>query len=138
MARQKIKCLWCGILFQPKVKGPLPYACSIRCKRKYDRDITYFGGHYKDAIGYKERICWICKKDNLLEKQLNVHHTFGKKEGDEPLVVLCSGCHYLAGWLARRTFLINEHKVADLITVARFIKGLPDARTVVKYELSGE
>lgn len=63
------------------------------------------------------------------------HHVVTKAEADEPRVWLCRGCHFLVGRLAMFLTLLNDqHKLADLITLARFQARLPDARTIVKYE----
>lgn len=79
--------------------------------------------------------CWICNK--LIRKYAQKHHVLLRINDQDLTVTLCRGCHYLVGLLAQRIFLNDAHKVADLLTLARFQAGLPDARTVVNYEYTG-
>lgn len=97
------------------------------------RDTEYFDGMRRTAIGFDERECWVCGKAG---GKIQVHHVIGQAcDKTEPLlVVLCPGCHHLVTNLSRRLFLDNPGKVADLLTLARFAKGLPNARTIVTYE----
>lgn len=88
------------------------------------------------AVGFDEGKCWVCQKVNLKKGKKQCHHVLGKKWDIELQTVLCPGCHQLVEWLSHRTFLPDPHKVADLITLARFKAQLPDMRTIVKYEES--
>lgn len=99
---------------------------------KADHDKSSFGGQQRNAIGYKERECWVCERTKL--KKMHVHHIIGKQNPESPLVALCPHCHVIITYLGFRNFLEDAHKVANLITMARFVKGLPDRKTVVKYE----
>jgi ribosomal protein L24E len=129
----KRNCAYCGKEFQPKRKGSV--CCSGLCFVKYNHDIKNFGGSRRTAIGYDSGTCWICRKSGLKGRQLHVHHMLGRETaGDIMLVVLCRGCHLLAEELARRKMLKDADKIADLLTIARFRQGLPDARTVIIYE----
>src|SRR3972149_682757 len=123
-----ILCSWCGCTFIPRAKKQI--ACSTKCQGLLYRDEHHFGGHLRTAVGYNERTCWVCSKSNL--KVMHVHHVVGHQTADEPLVALCAGCHWLVGQLGKRTFLDDAHKVADLLTLSRFQKGLEDKRTIVK------
>lgn len=126
----EINCMYCGKLFLPKRANQT--CCSVKCQRTRLHDLKYFGGLRRTAIGYEERKCWICGKLDL--RRMHIHHMIGRKNADLPLIVLCPGCHKLVTELGKRKFLYEEHKVADLITLARFEGTLPDARTVVIYE----
>ena len=77
----------------------------------------------------------MCGKKHL--KKMHIHHVFGRADSSKPLVALCPGCHELVSSLAIRVFLRYPHKVADLITLARFAAKLPDAKTIVKYKEEG-
>jgi len=83
--------------------------------------------------------CWICGKHT---RSWQNHHITKQrlvdKPDDLPQLKLCAGCHYIVYLLAKRVFLSDAKKVADLITLARFDAGLPDARTIVQYELTKE
>ncbi len=65
---------------------------------------------------------------------MHVHHVLGKLHA--LFVALCPGCHSLVTDLGRRVMLGDAHKVADLITLARFAAHLPDAKTIVRYKYS--
>lgn len=79
------------------------------------------------------RICWICRRRK--KKYMQNHHVMLRQEDIDLTVDLCRGCHRLVGILAKYTTILNdEHKLADLITLARYQASLPDTRTVVKYE----
>lgn len=82
----------------------------------------------------EEHECWICRKQ--IKKYRQHHHVMGVQNDPDLTVVLCRGCHWLLTQLARRVMLIDAHKMADLITLARFRAGLQDARTVVEYQLT--
>lgn len=123
-------CPECGKIFQSARADKV--FCNRLCQTRYNTNIKYFNGLRKTAVGYTTKTCWICSKTNV--RRINVHHVMGKRNAEEPLIALCSGCHTLATMLGNRDMLKDEHKVADLITVARFIKGLPDAKTVVRYQ----
>ena len=75
--------------------------------------------------------CWVCGP--VKGRVRHPHHVMLKKVDEELTVDLCPGCHWLVGLLARRKFLNEEKRVADLITLARFQAALIDAATVVKY-----
>jgi len=76
--------------------------------------------------------CWIC--DRTPAKYMQNHHVVTKSIDEELTVDLCRGCHFLVGRLAMfLTLLSDPHKLADLITLARFQAQLPDVRTVVRY-----
>lgn len=125
-----IKCPWCYTCFTPKRKGHL--YCNAKCQGRDARDKEYFGGHKRSSVGYDEQICWVCGRTKV--KRMPTHHVMGRKEADEPLVELCPGCHELVELLAKRRLLSDEKMVAALITLARFKAGLPDARTIIRYE----
>lgn len=86
------------------------------------------------AIGFDEGKCWICQKIKLKGRKKHAHHIVGSQTDAELQAVLCPGCHELVELLAHRIFLSDPHKVADLITLARFKAQLPDMRTIVKFE----
>ncbi len=75
--------------------------------------------------------CWVCRRE--IKKYLQRHHVVKLKEDPDLTVDLCRGCHYLVTQLARRKFLPDFRKVADLITLARFNAGLLDAETILRY-----
>lgn len=79
------------------------------------------------------RICWVCEKRG---RRYYCEHHVVLRENDMGLTVwLCRGCHNLVGRLAQYLRILREpHTLADVITLARFQAGLPDARTIVKYE----
>lgn len=87
----------------------------------------------RTAVGFHDNRCWVCGK---IAKGMNAHHVIGARDDTtEPLLVmLCRGCHQLVTILGRRVFLDDPHKVADLLTLARFARQLPDAKTVLRYE----
>lgn len=78
------------------------------------------------------RTCWVCGKRG--RKYFAEHHVMGAENDPDLTVWSCRGCHYLEGLLARPNFLADAAAVGRLITLARMHKGLPDARTIVKYE----
>ena len=123
-------CVECGKMFRPKRFGQ--ECCTDLCRSRHRLDLRYFHGHRHSAVGFDEKTCWICGKTKL--KKPHVHHVVGKDNSDEPLVVLCYGCHSLVGRLGQRNFLDDPEMIEDLLTLARFVKGLPNARTVVKFE----
>lgn len=123
-------CAECGKKFRPKRFGQ--ECCSSLCGVRHRLDLRYFGGHRHDAIGFDEKTCWICGKTGL--KKPHVHHIVGKENSNELLTVLCYGCHALVGKLGQRNFLADPEMVEDLLTLARFVKGLPNMRTIVKFE----
>jgi hypothetical protein len=123
-------CVECGEKFRPRRFGQ--ECCSDLCRVRHRLDLRYFKGHRHSAIGFDEKKCWVCGKTGL--KKPHVHHVVGKENSDEPLVVLCYGCHALVGKLGQRNFLDDPEMVEDLLTLARFVKGLPNARTIVKFE----
>ena len=106
--------------------------CSAKCNHAAESDQKYFGGLRSTAVGFKERKCWVCGKIGV--RRMNVHHVVGRQNSHQPLVALCAGCHQLVTYLGNRVFLEDAHKVADLITLARFQKGLEDKRTILNYE----
>ena len=114
------------ISYEPRQKY-----CTSTCKQLAHKDKAHFNWLRRTTIGLEKKECWVCGKLNV--KHLHAHHVMGHKIAPEPLIGLCPGCHRLASMLGNRNLLEDEHKVADLITIARFIKGLPDAATVVKY-----
>jgi 5-methylcytosine-specific restriction endonuclease McrA len=126
-------CLYCGEEFEGP-KNDMQLYCSAACNKQAKRDEEYFDGMRRTAIGFEDRICWVCRKDKL--KSFHVHHVIGRRNdpSDPLLVVLCPGCHNLITKLSNRIFLADPHKVADIITLARFDKGLPNVRTVVRFE----
>lgn len=65
---------------------------------------------------------------------MHTHHVFGRGTSDDPLVVLCPGCHGLVSDLARRLFLNDPKKVAHIITLARAQAHLTDARICIQYK----
>ncbi len=125
-------CLYCGEPFKPRTASQL--YCRPKCKLAARNDDTFFDGMRRTAIGFDERQCWACQKIKL--KSFHVHHVVGKANDpkDPLLVVLCPGCHNLVTKLSGRLFLEDPRKVADIITLARFEKGLPNVKTTVIYE----
>lgn len=87
-------------------------------------------------MGFDLGFCWVCQKVKLKGRKKQAHHVVGKEEDPELQVILCPGCHQLVELLAHRKFLCNEYILEDLITLARFKAKLPDAKTIVKYEVS--
>jgi 5-methylcytosine-specific restriction endonuclease McrA len=126
------ECLYCGAEFKPY--RPSQMYCRNKCLKDAERDTEYFDGMRRTAIGFEERKCWICQRDKL--KSFHVHHAVSRADDskDPLLVVLCPGCHTVVTLISHRTMLTDPHKVADLLTLARFAAGLPDAKTIVKYE----
>ena len=124
-------CVYCGVEYKRKSKNSV--FCGSKCQATAKKDEEYFNGMRRTAIGFDKRECWICQKSNL--KVINVHHIIKRNEYDDPLlVVLCRGCHSLVTRLGNRTFLDDSHKVADMLTLARFSRLLPNAKTIVRYE----
>ena len=128
-------CVYCGNNFMPKSAKRM--YCSAACRRSADADFERFDGMRRTAVGFDDKQCWICRKDNV---SVQAHHVIGFRDDshDPLLVVLCRGCHQLVTSLGRRVFLDDPGKVADLLTLARFAKQLPDAKTVVRYEETQE
>jgi len=129
-------CAYCGKTFESRSTHDLAY-CSYKCQMSMHSDTEYFDGMRRTAIGFDENACWVCGK---IGAKIQVHHVVGHADDmTEPLlVVLCRGCHHLVTHLGRRIFLDDPGKVADLLTLARFAKQLPDAKTVVRYEETQE
>lgn len=76
--------------------------------------------------------CWLCGKKH--RKYMAKHHVMGVDNDPDLTVDLCRGCHRLEKILSMYIrILTDSHKLADLITLARFHAGLPDAKTVIKY-----
>ncbi len=123
-------CAECGLPFKPRTRQQA--CCSDLCRMRQRTDTRYFGGLRKTAVGFDTRTCWICGKAGL--DRPHVHHVVGRENAQEPLVVLCAGCHALVSKLGKRNFLDNAEMVEDLLTLARFVKGLPNVRTIVKFE----
>lgn len=79
------------------------------------------------------RQCWLCGRKK--RKYMQSHHLITRQGDMELTVDLCRGCHFLVSRLAAYTTLLSDsHKVADLITLARYQAQLPDTRTVVRYD----
>lgn len=95
-------CEWCA---GPNTRRS-PY-CSPLHQQKAKRDLEYFGGHYRDTIGYAERACQVCLK--RVDKGGQSHHELGRANDIEGLhlVWLCPGDHSLVTDLARR-LAIND------------------------------
>lgn len=81
------------------------------------------------------KYCWVCARK--LQKYAQEHHVVGRGDDMGLTVWLCRGCHYLVRQLSQRKLLAQPHKLADLITLARFEAGLEDARTIIIYDKSG-
>lgn len=113
---------------------PTKRFCSDKCRNEARLDRYYHGGLRRTAVGFDDGTCWVCGKTKLKSRGKQVHHVMGKDNSPEPLVVLCRGCHSLVSDLGQRVFLADPEKVEDLITLARFAKGLPNVRTKVSYE----
>ena len=113
---------------------PTKRFCSDKCRKEARLDRDNFEGKRRTAVGYEEGVCWVCGKTGLNGRKKHVHHVVGRDNAPEPLVVLCTGCHALVTELGRRVFLEDVEKVEDMITLARFSKGLPNVRTIVKFE----
>lgn len=126
------ECLYCGAEFDPGHTAK--FYCTKKCQWTARQDARYFQGLRRTAIGMGLRECWVCRKPNL--KRIHVHHVIRKANYDYPmLVVLCPGCHEIVSKLGRRVFLDNPKVVQDLLTLARFARELPNARTTVTYEV---
>lgn len=126
------ECAYCGASFMPTRQTVV--FCSTKCRYTAKSDKEYFNGLRKTAVGLDKKQCWVCQKTDL--KRFHVHHVVKRSDyaGDPLLVVLCRGCHELVSKLGVRTFLDNTSAIEDLITLARFDKGLPNVKTVVKFE----
>ncbi len=126
-------CEYCGKPIGVEYR-PTKRFCSDKCRNESRLDRCYHGGLRKTAIGFDSGTCWVCGKTGLKSRGKQVHHVMGKDNAAEPLVVLCRGCHNLVSDLGQRVFLADPEKVEDMITLARFAKGLPNMRTKVTYE----
>ena len=126
-------CEYCGKPIENYYRANKKY-CSETCRTTVRNDNYYHGGLRRTAIGFDSGTCWICQKTALKSRGKQVHHVMGKDNAPEPLVVLCRGCHMLVSDLGRRNFLEDAEKVEDLITLARFAKGLQNVRTIITYE----
>ena len=126
-------CEYCGGPIEGYYRANKKY-CTEKCRTEARNDNYYHGGLRRTAVGFDEGTCWVCQKTKLKSRGKQVHHVVGKDNAPEPLVVLCRGCHTLVSDLGRRLFLEDPEKLEDLITLARFAKGLPNVRTIVKFE----
>jgi len=126
------ECAYCGAPFKPTRQTVV--FCSTKCRYTAKSDKEYFNGLRRTAVGLDKKQCWVCQKTDL--KRFHVHHVVKRSNyaGDPLLVVLCRGCHELVSKLGVRTFLGSTSAIEDLITLARFDKGLPNVKTIVKFE----
>lgn len=135
-------CVYCGKSLTKK-RALTSEFCTKKCENQFGYDAKNFNGDRRTAIGYNVRKCWICGRMNL--PKINVHHVYGRKTllyaDPEPnvvyrdvdlFVVLCPGCHHLVYVLSRRVFLEDANKLADLITLARCERLMPNAKTTVR------
>ncbi len=108
--------------------------CTAKCGQASRSDDEYFDGMGRTAIGWDEKECWVTGKKWL--KKVNRHHVVGRLSDPKEslLVVLSPGIHDLVTKLSRMLFLADEQKVEDLLTLARYAAGLPDAKTTVRYK----
>lgn len=130
-------CKYCGVSLKPKRAAKYDF-CTAKCERDFYYDEANYNGLRRSAVGFHERVCWICGRT---PKIINVHHTFGRNvpTAKGPIdidiyVVLCRGCHELVYRLSRRTFITDANRMADLITLARCERLLHNARTKVLIE----
>ena len=117
----------------PDKRAKVSEFCTAKCEREALYDADNFGSMRRAAVGFNERRCWICKKVGL--GRINVHHVYGRELKDLDIyVVLCQGCHMLVYQLCKRLLLDDPKKVADLISLARHEKMLPNAKVTVVIE----
>lgn len=92
------ECVYCGIPFFPLSKKQR--SCTRRCQELMRRDLAYFGGRRREAIGLSDGVCQLCGKHK--PKGLSAHHVIGKQNdpNNELLVALCPGCHQTVGRIA--------------------------------------
>lgn len=95
-------CPECGVAYYPMTKKQK--TCSRRCTANLKRNIAYFGGRRREAIGMNEGYCQLCAQP---KKSLQAHHILGKENDPENawLIALCFGCHQLVTIAANRKVL---------------------------------
>lgn len=89
-------CQVCGTLYTG-YRNKL--ACSVACRIRLRRNLTYFGGRQFQAVGWEEKICQLCGRHT--PKRAHVHHVYSHPN-HKALIVLCAGCHDEVSKLARR------------------------------------
>ena len=91
----------------------------------------------KAAVTKPMEQCWVC--DKRTRKYVQGHHVMGIDNDPDLKVPVCRGCHYLLTMLSRyKRLLTDAKKLGRLVTLARFYAGMPDAKTVIKYEETKE
>ncbi len=126
------KCPGCGRDFVPLTKKQ--EFCTVRCRQGHRRNVSYFGGKRMDAVGLRDGVCQLCRKE--VEKWLSAHHVLGKEKDpdNEALIALCRGCHDVVTRLATRPWVENPEIVADLIALALARRGRTSAFVSVDIE----
>lgn len=91
--------------------------CCRRCANQFRSDQQYFGGKRSEAVGLKEGVCQLCKKET---QKLSAHHIFGKQNDpdNDYLVALCAGCHQLVTRLAAFKKCNDAEYLEDLLLLA--------------------
>jgi hypothetical protein len=112
-------CPACDAAFYPMTTKQR--ACSRRCAETHRRDLSYFGGRRKEAIGLSDGICQLCLQP---KSSLSAHHMLGKAndEQNDWLIAICSGCHQLVTLAAARNFLDTSagwERLAELVLARR-------------------
>lgn len=110
------ECPYCGTTFRP-FSGKQTY-CTRRCGQHAQADRDYFGGKRRTAVGMADHTCQLCGKVD--PRGLTPHHYLGKENdpGNDHLIALCRGCHYIVGFLGGRAFVDDPRAWELLITLA--------------------
>lgn len=113
--KQQIReCRFCGKPFTPKSGNHR--CCSGECSRLYFRSNYQFNGKLKEAIGFTNRQCYICRRANVIKHA--IHHAWGSDNPNSPLIFLCSGCHNLLTRFWGRKFSSSPSALESFITLA--------------------
>lgn len=125
-------CPGCGMKFKPLTKRQS--FCTVRCRESHRRDLAYFGGRRKEAVGLQEGRCQLCYRK--YDKWLAAHHVFGKENdpNNSALIALCRGCHDIVTRLAARPWVETPDTVADLVSLALARRGKRTAVVTVDIE----
>lgn len=95
-------CGYCERTFVPSTKKQ--EYCSRKCGTDRRKDLSYFSGNRRKAIGWAEGVCQVCGRQPDLG--LTPHHVLGKENdpSDSLLVAVCRGCHQLVTALGNQDF----------------------------------
>jgi 5-methylcytosine-specific restriction endonuclease McrA len=109
-------CVYCGTEFIP-TSGKQRY-CDRRCAADAHRDVTYYGGERRTAIGLVDGVCQCCGARPT--RGLSAHHIIGRENDplNAALIALCAGCHKAVGLLASRRSVNDPRMWESLIGLA--------------------